>query len=172
MSNPVHHGQDDRFTKLCTELTRIDDLIEQIRWALNACQPPATGKICVMRERPRAPLDWLRGTPRLVELRWARSQRFLHRKLPTQNVARRAKSAPPFQDSYEITAANLRVLADLLGFREKLVRKYHAVNKALADIEEYTPTLDEIEFDVTNLYTDSRTIRDSGYTTTAKSLGY
>lgn len=172
MSNPVHQVLQSQCIKLCTELTRVDDLIEQVRWALNACQPPATGKICVMRERPRPPLDWLRGTPRLVEFRWARSQRFLHQKLPTRNVARRAKSVPPFHGGYEITAANLRVLADLLRFREKLVEKFHAVNKALADIEEYSPTLDAIEFDVTQLYTDSRTIRDSGHAITAKSLGY
>lgn len=162
----------NRCTTLCTELRRVDDMIELIRWAINACQKPGNGKINILREKPKEPLMWLYGTPRIGEMYWARSGKFLTKKLPAKHITKRAKSKGAFTDSYEIMVENLKMLDDLMNMRSALVAKFMSIHKLLADVDEYTPTLDEMVLDVQVLYSDSREIRDSDHKTTAQALGY
>lgn len=168
----VHQNLANQVTALCTELRRVDDLIEQMRWAVNACQKPGDGKIAVLRERAREPLKWLHGAPRLGEMYWVRSGVFLTKKIPATHLTKRAKSSGSFGMSYEIMVENLRVLDELLKFRGELLRKFTEIQKHLRDIEGYALTIDDLQGEVDNLYSHSRDIWNSKFTITARDLGY
>ena len=149
----------EKFHSMFDLLDRLDSQIDACNDALNACQPPRTGKLGIRRDKPTR--DGIAGYPRLVEWYRTNGGKWLCKNIGNNMLTRKAKSAPPFDGSYKYVIRIMTELNILFLTRKNLIEHLTNINRILDSLSHADTKICEAESVITDIQADSYRMLES-----------
>lgn len=151
-----------KFHSLFDLLDRLDSQIDACNDSLNACQPPRNGKLGIRRDKPVR--DGIAGYPRLVEWYRTRNGKWLCKNIGNNAITKKAKSGPPFENSYKYVHRIMVELNILFTTRKYLIENLTNMNRMLDSLSHTDMKICEAESVITEIQQDAFKMLESQWT--------
>lgn len=118
--------------RLFDMIARVDEQLDLLNQVMNGIQPPANGKLGIIRDAPK---NGLNGYPRLAVWRRASSNKWMSKGISNSHMTKRAKSTPPFDGCHNMMTAVLHEVDTLMDYRKSLIKRLTDFKRILAALD-------------------------------------